>query len=68
MKHKRIKLNKQFVCSSNDSIDRLTTIAEGIKTKVYIMSCFGRTRTITKEKYNDLMNRGCEAFLKIIEI
>ena len=67
MKHKRIKPTAEFVCSSNDSIDKLTAIAESIKTKVYIMSCFGRVRTITKEKYNDLMNRGCASFLKIIE-
>ena len=68
MKHTRIKPNAEFVCSSNDNTDNLTAIAENIKTKVYIMSCFGRTRTITKEKYNDLMNKGCESFLKIIEV
>ena len=68
MKHKRIKPTAEFVCSSNDNIDKLTAIAENIKTKVYIMSCFGYQRTLTKESYNNLMNRGCEEFLKIIEV
>ena len=66
MRHKQS--NVEFVCSSNDSIEKLTAIAEGIKTKVYIMSCFGYQRTLTKESYNNLMNRGCGEFLKIIEV
>ena len=74
----RIKVKKPekllvFTTSKNKTMRNLAKfnldnmLKDSENKTTYVMSCFGRIRTITKEKYDDLMKRGCEPFLKVIK-
>lgn len=58
----------EFVASSNDSPEKLSKIYDSLKTTSYIMSAWGKTIKISKEKYNKLVEQGMSHIVKAITI